>query len=185
MPRGIPAEAARAKGYSKGANTGFNRGRKPSPEDPGDLRAIRRAAAAALARRDLPAAELAVRLSASGFANPQVEDVVAEFVAKRFIDDARFADRFVAHHVERGHGPLRIRRDLIALGVAAPLVDQSLHCGPDFLALCRELRRRRFGPVLPQTAAEKGRESRFLQYRGFSSEDIRSALGFDTDLLEE
>ena len=177
MPRGNPAGAVRAKGFNKGC--------KPSPEDPGDLRAIRRAAAAALARRDLPAADLSARLTASGFAIPEVDDVVAEFVAQRFVDDARFAARFVAHRAERGHGPRRIRRDLIELGVAAVLVDQSLRAGPDFLALCRELRRRRFGPVLPQTAAEKGRESRFLQYRGFSSEDIRSALGFDTDLLEE
>jgi regulatory protein len=49
------------------------------------------------------------------------------------------------------------------------------------------VRRRRFGPEVPADWKEKGRQSKFLQYRGFSSDHIRFALGgalpseFDSD----
>ena len=46
----------------------------------------------------------------------------------------------------------------------------------------REARIRRFGPEVPLERAQKVRQARFLQYRGFSSDHIRSALGPDFDL---
>ena len=53
---------------------------------------------------------------------------------------------------------------------------------PDWSAIAREVRRRRFGPKAPADWAEKGRQARFLQYRGFSNDHIRSALGPDLEL---
>ena len=53
----------------------------------------------------------------------------------------------------------------------------------DWAALAREVRRRRFGLSPPGDYAERARQARFLQYRGFSNEQIRAALGpgEDTD----
>ena len=41
--------------------------------------------------------------------------------------------------------------------------------------------RKRFGPELPRDYAERARQARFLQYRGFDSAQIRAALEFDGD----
>jgi regulatory protein len=45
-----------------------------------------------------------------------------------------------------------------------------------------EVRNRKFGPEPPADWPEKARQARFLQYRGFSSDHIRLALGADFDL---
>jgi SOS response regulatory protein OraA/RecX len=70
---------------------------------------------------------------------------------------------------------------LIFAGVAAALVEEALASVADWAALAREVRRRRFGPEPPADWKEKGRQARFLQYRGFSNDHIRSALGAEFD----
>jgi recombination protein RecA len=63
----------------------------------------------------------------------------------------------------------------------AELIAGALEAGPDFAALCRQVRTRRFGADLPAEWKERARQARFLQYRGFSSDHIRSAFGPDFD----
>jgi len=106
---------------------------------------------------------------------------VEELVCGRVLDDARYAANYVSYHSERGQGPLRIAADLRALGLAVEVIEAALAGGPDWAALAREVRIRRFGLEAPADWAGKGRQARFLQYRGFSSDHIRSALGADFD----
>ena len=74
---------------------------------------------------------------------------------------------------------MRIGADLAALGLTPVDIDTALAAGPEWGALAREVRARKFGAQAPATWAEKGRQARFLQYRGFSSDHIRLALGSD------
>jgi regulatory protein len=142
------------------------------------------AAVALLGRRDYASPELAARLGDDGFDPAEVRSAVVELAERRLIDDPRYIDNFIRSHSGRGHGPVRIRRDLLALGLPGELIDSALRSGPDFDALCREIRRRRFGAEPPEAWKEKARQARFLQYRGFSSDHIRSALGAHPDLEE-
>jgi regulatory protein len=140
------------------------------------------AAVAFLARRDYACGELATKLRARGFEPALVQALVADLAARRVLDDARYTGHYVDYHRARGQGPLRIRRDLEAFGVAAALIDAALAAVADWAAVASEVRRRRFGPAVPADWAEKGRQARFLQYRGFSNDHIRSALGPDLEL---
>jgi len=45
----------------------------------------------------------------------------------------------------------------------------------------RATRRHRFGAAVPADLRERAKQARFLQYRGFSSEQIRAALGPGSD----
>jgi regulatory protein len=47
----------------------------------------------------------------------------------------------------------------------------------DWGRAAREARRRKFGASPPADYRERAKQARFLQYRGFSSEQIRAALG--------
>ena len=164
----------------------MRRGRKPiEPERRGDLQAVRAAAVGLLARRDFASAELRAKLAQQGYDPTTIEIAVAELVAGRVLDDRRFADNYVSYHAERGQGPTRISADLRTLGVASETIDAALGCGPSWHALAREVRIRKFGLDLPETWAEKARQARFLQYRGFSSDHIRSALGPDFEPDEQ
>jgi regulatory protein len=136
---------------------------------------------ALLARRDFASGELANKLRERGFETALVAQLVAQFQERGLLDDARFAGHFVAYHAGRGQGPMRISRELADLAVDAALIDAALAAGPDWQALAREVRRRRFGAETPGDWAEKSRQSRFLQYRGFSNDHIRHAVGPDPD----
>ncbi len=145
-----------------------------------DAAAAERVAVGLLARRDYGSGELAGKLGQRGFASPLIETLIGELRARGLLDDERYAGHFVAYHSARGQGPVRIRRDLGQAGVAAPLIDAAL-AGSDWAGIARQGRRRRFGPKVPANWPEKGRQARFLQYRGFTNDHIRSALGPDFD----
>lgn len=104
---------------------------------------------------------------------------LAGLVEERALDDLRFAQNYVSFHAARGQGPVRIGADLAALGLTPVEIEAALGAGPDWRALAREVRARKFGAGPPGSWAEKGRQARFLQYRGFSSDHIRFALGSD------
>lgn len=157
----------------------------PDPERARDPQAARSAGVKLLARRDYASGELRAKLEGQGYAPEAVASALAELTETRALDDARYAANFVSYHASRGQGPVRIARELRECGIPAGLIDETLAAGPDFLALARELRGRRFGPVAPHTWVEKARQARFLQYRGFSSDHIRAALGADFDRDDE
>jgi regulatory protein len=150
-------------------------GASPPPDPDG----ARLAAVTLLARRDFASGELAARLEADGYPAEAVAAVLADLTADRILDDARFATQYVAYHADRGQGPRRISMDLSARGVAPLHIEAAMAAGKDWAALARGVRIRRFGLTPPETWAEKAKQGRFLQYRGFSSDHIRSALGPD------
>lgn len=154
---------------------------KVDPEQAADREAIRAAAVVLLARRDLASGELRQKLIEQGYDRTGVGEAVAELMEERIIDDSRYGANYVAYHADRGQGPVRIAMDLRALGLSQDIVDEALASGPDWKALAREVRIRKFGLEAPDSWAEKGRQARFLQYRGFSSDHIRSAVGPDFD----
>jgi regulatory protein len=158
------------------------RPRKRQASDPADAAAADLALTVLLARREHASAEARQKLLDQGYDAAVVEQVLAEFTERHLLDDSRFAEHYVAAHAGRGQGPVRIRHALADLGLAADVIEQSLAEGPDFRKLCRQLRQRRFGDELPPDWTEKAKQVRFLQYRGFSLDHIRSALGPDIEL---
>ena len=140
--------------------------------------AARRAALALLAGRDFSRHELASRLLRKGHAAPAVETVVAGLVQEGLLREERYVEHFVTQHAGRGRGPARIRMELREKGVDAELIDQALDAGAaDWVRAARDARRRKFGASPPADYRERAKQARFLQYRGFSSEQIRAALG--------
>jgi regulatory protein len=151
------------------------------PEAAADPAAIRAAALSLLARRDWLTGELSTRLQSSG-CDPQVTAaVIAELLGERLLDDVRYVERYVASRAERGQGPVRIAADLASLGAPRELIEAAVESGPDWRAVAGAVRRRKFGAAPPDSWAEKARQARFLQYRGFSSDHIRAATGADLE----
>lgn len=146
-----------------------------------DPEAARLSAIAFLTRRDFASGELRQKLESQGYDAAVVAAVVAELMVERSLDDARYAKNYVMYRSERGHGPLRIAADLHALGMAEELIEAALVTVPDWRALAREVRIRKFGAESPKEWGERMRQARFLQCRGFSSDHIRAATGADFD----
>jgi len=160
------------------------RPRKPEAQAAeADERTVRTAALALLAGRDFGRAELARRLARRGYPAQLVAAVVEALVAERLLSESRFVEQFIRQHAGRGHGPVRIRAELRERGTAQDEVEAGLEAATeDWVALARDTRRRRFGVSPPGDYAERARQARFLQYRGFTAEQIRAALGPGDDL---
>ena len=135
------------------------------------------AAVRLLARREHSRAELERKLAARGAPGELVDEVLESLGARRLQSDERYAEALVTSRVGRGQGPVRIRRELAERGVAAGLVDAALDAADvDWAQLARDTRQRRFGSEAPSEWNERVRQARFLEYRGFTGEQIRHAL---------
>jgi regulatory protein len=152
---------------------------RATSEQAGDPAAALAAAVTLLARREFCSIELGAKLLERGYQPDTVGAALEELVERRYLDDERYTRQFVVIHAERGQGPLRIRRDLAQLGLPAALIETQLESHGDWAALARQVLTRRFGASPPRGWPDKARRMRFLQYRGFAHEDIRSALGAD------
>ena len=153
---------------------------RPQPErGPHDARGV---AVALLARRDYATAELRAALRARAFADETLDETLAALRREGVLDDARFAENYVSYQAARGQGPVRIAAALRQRGLDDALIDAALAREDDWTARARKARRAKFGARAPDTWAEKAKQARFLQYRGFSSDHIRSATGADPEM---
>lgn len=152
------------------------------PVEPLDARAARVAALDALARRDHSFEDLRLKLLEKGYDATVVRPLLDALRDEKLLDDRRYLENFVAYHAARGQGPVRVRLGLRQHGVQGPQVEEYLDAYPDWLALLKKARLKKFGANLPKKYADRQVQARFLGYRGFTSAQIRMALGFDVDL---
>jgi regulatory protein len=140
------------------------------------------AALDALARRDHASEDLRRKLLEKGYDAAVVAPLLDALRAERLLDDRRYTENFVAYHAARGQGPLRVRAELRRHGLEGILVEECLDAFPDWIGHLRRAQQKKFGAKLPSNYADKQRQARFLGYRGFTSAQIRTALGLGFDL---
>ncbi|HEU0195985.1 MAG TPA: regulatory protein RecX [Nevskiaceae bacterium] len=141
--------------------------------------AARAFALRAVARRECSARELQRKLMDGGAPAAVAAAVVEDFTARGWQDDRRYAESLVRTRSARGYGPLRVRRDLEAAGVAAELIDAVLAVAPcqgSWRDLARHSCERHFRTPAA-TPAERQKRWQFLARRGYGSDDIRAVLG--------
>jgi regulatory protein len=133
-----------------------------------------------LARREHSRQELHDKLAGKSFDPGIIREVLDELESEGLLSSGRFAESFVASRHARGQGPVRIARELAERGVESPKdwLDDARY---DWSRLARDVRRKKFGDTPPSDFREKARQARFLEYRGFSQDQIRRALGSDDD----
>jgi regulatory protein len=150
--------------------------------DPLDSRAARAAALDALSRRDHSSGELRGKLLGKRYDAAVIAELMDRLRAEKLLDDGRYLENFVAYHAGRGQGPNRVRAHLRNLGLTGAEVDATLAAYPDWLTQLKRARDKKFGASLPTKYADRQRQAQFLAYRGFTGAQIRTALGFDTEL---
>ncbi len=131
-----------------------------------------------LARREHSVAELRAKLVAREFDTDAIDATIDVLIQDGLVSDDRFTAAFVAYRVRKGQGPVRIRGELKQRGVAGELIAAHLEqADVDWNQLARSVRDKKYGPARSTEYREQARQSRFLQHRGFSGEQIRAVLG--------
>ena len=150
---------------------------KPAPS----AATVRYKAMDLLARREQSAVELTRKLSARIEIEAEViEAVIDQLQAEGLQSDSRMAEAYVRYRSQRGHGPKKIRSELLQKGVAGSVVSEALaSTDTDWTQLARSQLEKRFGAwgeARNLDARSKAQRSRFLQQRGFDYEHISAAL---------
>jgi regulatory protein len=136
----------------------------------------------ALERRSFARADLGRRLRRKGHAPEAVDHALERAAEMRLLDDGAFALNYVETRSGRGRGPLRLTRDLLAMGVERRLIDRALAAyaadGMDRGGLPLSLATKRAGQLgnLPREVKRR-RLLAYLARRGFSGRDITEMVG--------
>ena len=142
-----------------------------------DKAAARKKAMDLLARREHASDELLRKLEKAGFERDTAEEAIARLAEEGLQSNERFVYSFIQSRINQGKGPRRIRADLGERGVTSAAVEEALEAAdPDWVQLAADARERKFGDGKPEDFKEKARQMRFLEYRGFESEQNRRVL---------
>ena len=96
--------------------------------------------------------------------------------------DERFTETYVHTRTQKGYGPIWISRSLrIEKGISNALISKYVQENdPEWVALARTIITKKYGIEAPQNYQQKTRQAKFLQSRGFSSEQIYQACKIET-----
>ena len=136
---------------------------------------IRARALRLLARREHSRAELRRKLAAHVEEGFDLEALLDDFTARGWLSEERFVEQTVRAKA-RKYGPLKIAHHLREKGIGEAEIAQAMAFAREGESVSLEASwRSRFGRV-PADAAEKARQVRFLQGRGFSLGSIMEFL---------
>lgn len=139
--------------------------------------AAKASALAGLSAKARTTREVRDALARKGFAEPVVEDTVADLVRLGLVDDAAYARAFARDRFNgRGYGPARLRQDLMRKGVARDAIDGALaelSEAEDLGEAAREQAEKKWQSLASEADLRK-RKKKTMDYL------VRRGFGFDT-----
>ncbi|WP_367988120.1 recombination regulator RecX [Vibrio sp. NTOU-M3] len=133
-----------------------------------------------LSRRDHGEYELYQKLSLKGYEQEAIEEAVNFCLDHNYLDDLRYAKSQIRQHVYKGHGERRIRQELNQKRVADHLIDKAMQEeSQDWFECAKLVAEKKFKGIRAKDQKEYAKQVRFLQYRGYTFEQIEYALSFD------
>jgi regulatory protein len=134
---------------------------------------VRRAAMDLLARREHSFRELQTKLVQRFGDSPLVRAEIARLRDERLQSDERFAEAYLFSRSRRLYGPGRIKAELRERGIDDTVIAALFREAEiDWQTNLRQLVETRFGKQPAADFKEKAKRLRFLQYRGFSADDV-------------
>lgn len=144
---------------------------------------LRARALGLLARREYSRLELQRKLAPLAESAEELQALLDELVGRRQLSDVRYAENRVSIRGRR-YGNGRLAQELRQAGVQDEAIAAALAGSETETSRCQAVWQKKFG-ALPQSAEDRARQQRFLQYRGFSGDAIRRVLqGLDEDGYE-
>ncbi len=127
-----------------------------------------------MARREHSRKELRAKLKAREIDSDLADTVLEQLAAEGLQSDQRFAESYLHSRIQKGYGPVRLEQELYERGIAEQLIQSVLDAlDTDWMDVLHSVRLKKFGRARPSGFNEQAKESRFLQYRGFTTDQIR------------
>lgn len=127
-----------------------------------------------LARREHSQVELYHKLKQrTEISSETIKQFIQELSTEGLQSDERFAEAYVHFRVERGFGPQRILQELLQRGINETISDAYLSQERlDWQNLIEKVWQKHYRGCKPENRAQWSKQAKFLQYRGFTSEQI-------------
>ena len=126
-----------------------------------------------LARREHSAHELRQKLKLREFDSDAIELALESLQQDNLQSDDRFAESYINHRINAGLGPIKIVHELRHRGVDDAVAHQYLSLLTiDWDEQLERQRLKKYGEEIPLDYAQKMKQARFLQNRGFSPESV-------------
>jgi len=130
-----------------------------------------------LARREHSILELRRKLSGRGYEDELITSLLERLHEDDLLNEDRFAENYVRSRVRQGLGPYRIERELQERGVPAEKIETAMDpYAEQWDQSAVKVKEKKFGVERVDDFSEQARQQRFLQYRGFTHEQIRVAI---------
>jgi regulatory protein len=134
-------------------------------------RSARNCAMDLLSRREHSRSELTEKLRRREFDADVIEQALDRLQQENLQSDQRYAESYLYQRAQKGYGPIRIAYELRQRGVHEDLVQQVMELEQEsWSERMQQQRIKKFGNNIPEDYAEKMKQARFLQNRGFSPE---------------
>jgi regulatory protein len=131
-----------------------------------------------LAHRDHSQHELTQKLLKKQFPLTDITTLITQLTQNGSLNDLRFAENYCRYRRNKGYGPLRISMELQARGIAPEIIAEVIQIADNaWLTEAQNIWRKRFKANIPTDFSLRAKQMRFLQYRGFTREQIEHALG--------
>jgi regulatory protein len=135
---------------------------------------LRRVVLNLLARRDHTYQELIKKLQ-KRFLLADIKLMLDKLIQQDFINEERFTNNFIEVRRRKGFGPKRIKLELQNRGIKDQMIAEHLKMTDNaWLNEIRKTWQTYFKNKLPINFKEQAKQMRFLQYRGFTLEQINS-----------
>lgn len=130
-----------------------------------------------LARREYSHKELKQKLFERFPDSAEIDQVLDTLIKDGLQSDARFADSFFRLRVNAGYGPNYIRAELRQRGIDEVLVTEVFaEQGVDWVEAARQVFDKKFRGVDLSDQKARAKCMRFMQYKGFTFDQIRDLL---------
>jgi regulatory protein len=116
-----------------------------------------------------------------GYETEAINWVLSELISLGIQSDQRYAEAYTHMRTRKGFGPLRIQAELRHRGISDEIVQRVINKNDQiWLEQIQKVRQKKFGATIPRDFTIQAQQVRFLQSRGFSSEQIKQILRYSS-----
>ncbi|MCS5712244.1 RecX family transcriptional regulator [Candidatus Berkiella aquae] len=138
-----------------------------------------------LSRREHSRYELQRKLQQRGFQSKDIRPVLDELEKENLLSEERFVSSYIRSRRSRGFGPLKICAELKERGIDRDRWQSNEEWQEELWQNSAILScAKRFGLAVAKTREQRIAQSQYLQRRGFTSSQIKMAIGAQKDNIE-
>jgi regulatory protein len=147
-------------------------------DDEAQLRSkLRKSMMGLLARREHSRLELHQKMKQRGFESELINPNLDDFTEHDWQSDERYSEMLLRSRILKCHGPVKIAMELKNKGLSSNIIECCLSREINWTALAIDALQKKYSQP-PSDQNERNKHYRFLVQRGFTSEQVKSAMKY-------